>query len=133
MQAIKTFATLLILSLLFTSCEKNNLSPEAGELEGIWIEKGYEENISIFEKAKKIDENKYGFKISEGGIFLEHKNSGWCGTPPISYANYDGTWKYESDSILVIDVGYWGGTISYKLEIVELTTNTLKARYQYLD
>ena len=133
MQTIRTFALLIGIFLLFSSCEKNNLSPEAGELEGIWIEKGYEENISIFEKAKKIDENKYGFEISEGGIFLEHKNSGWCGTPPISYANYDGTWKYESDSILVIDVGYWGGTISYKLEIVELTTNTLKARYQYLD
>lgn len=133
MQTIKTFALFICISLLFSSCEKNNLSPEAGELEGIWIEKGYEENISIFEKAKKIDENKYGFKISEGGEFLEHKNSGWCGTPPISYASYDGTWKYESDSVLVIDVGYWGGNISYKLEIVELTSNTLKTRYHYLD
>ena len=133
MQTIKTFAILLDLPLIFASCEKNNLSPEAGELEGIWIEKGYEENITIFEKAKKIDENKYGFEISEGGKFLEHKNSGWCGTHPISYANYDGTWKYESDSVLVIDVGYWGGTITYNLEIVELTSNTLKTRYQYLD
>ncbi len=132
MKLLKLFVPIVLLMLL-SSCEKVSLAPEAGELEGIWVQSDYDEDLTIFTKKNKLDDDKYGFKISESGIFLEHKNSGWCGTPPISYADYEGTWKYESDSVLIVDVGYWGGTMTYKMQIVELTTNKLKTRYIYED
>lgn len=125
------FISISVISLLLISCEKESNIPEAGELEGIWVEERYEEDLMILGKSDKMDEDNYGFKISEDGKFLEHKNSGSCGTPPISYADFAGTWKYESDSVLVIDVAYWGGTMIYKMDIVELTGNTLKVRYHY--
>lgn len=132
MKLLKLFIPIVLLILLF-SCEKASLAPEPGELEGIWVQSDYDEDLTIFSKKNKLDDDKYGFKISDGGIFLEHKNSGWCGTPPISYADYEGTWKYESDSVLIVDVGYWGGTMTYKMQIVELTANKLKTRYIYED
>ena len=130
MQSYK-FIIILVVSLILISCEKESNTPEAGELEGVWVQERYEEDLLILGKADKIDEDNYGFEISEDGKFLEHKNSGWCATPPISYADFEGTWKYESDSVLVIDVGYWGGTMTYKMDIVELTAGTLKVRYHY--
>ena len=51
---------------------------------------------------------------------------GWCGTPPISYGNYDGTWKIEDDSKLTITYEYWGGTMEEEWAISNLSTDKMK-------
>ena len=126
-----TFILILVFSGLFFSCEKTKTSPEAGKLEGTWVEDHFDECILILNKSDEIQEDNYGFTIYEAGRFVEHKNSGSCGTPPISYANFEGSWEYENDSTLKIVVGYWGGTMTYELDIIELTEDNLMVRYNY--
>ena len=48
---------------------------------------------------------------------IERKNIGWCGTPPITYGNYDGNWQ-EQESILNINTSYWGGSASYQWGVI---------------
>jgi len=126
-----TFILIFVLSGLWFSCEKTKTSPDLGKLEGTWVEDHFEEDMMILNKSNEIQEDNYGFVIHDGGKFTEHKNSGSCGTPPISYSNFEGSWEYENDSTLKIVVGYWGGSMTYKLDIIELTEDNLKVRYHY--
>ncbi len=130
---MQKFTLILIFGLsgLLFSCEKTKTSPEAGKLEGTWVEDHFDEGVLILNKSDKTKEDSYGFVIHDGGKFTEHKNSGWCGTPPISYADFEGSWEYENDSTLKIVVGYWGGTMTYELDIIEITANNLRVRYHY--
>ncbi len=128
---------IFLMVLITIGCEKESVDLEAlGENEGIigtWIENGYEEDLTLLKHADILDPSKYGFTIADDGSFVERKNAGWCGTPPIAYENYDGSWVALSDSLIEITVAYWGGTMTYQMRIVSLNAGDLKIRYLYND
>ncbi|MCP5006239.1 MAG: hypothetical protein GY941_20210 [Planctomycetes bacterium] len=101
-------------------------------LYGTWISAGYEcplqntENIIVLRKSRELDDNQYGLIICRDGKLTERNNAGWCGTPPITYKNYEGEWKKLSNNLLKITVGYWGGTTSYQMEIVSLSDDEMR-------
>ena len=78
-----------------------------------------------------FDSDNAGIKFNSDKTFIERANSGWCGTPPISYTNYDGTWNAINENTFEINVAYWGGTTNYKIEIVELNDTELKIKRIY--
>lgn len=125
----------LLLAVLLISCEEDLLEADAlGENAGIvgtWIDEGYEDDLTLLVRGESLDHSKYGFIIREDGTFIERKNAGWCGTPPITYDNFEGTWEALSDSLLDITVAYWGGTMTYQMRIVSLDAEALKIRYLY--
>jgi len=119
------------------SCEKDH--PEAGILGenagvvGTWVEDEYNDELLWLKRSAELDPSRYGFTIRENGEFIERKNAGWCGTPPITYADFEGTWEAFSDSLLDITVGYWGGTMTYQIRIVSLDQEKLAVRYLYAE
>jgi len=124
---------IFVLVYLFLACEKEKIEPidMPAELYVVWLENGYDKDVSIFEKSSEFDENKYGFQLLSNGKFMERKNSGWCGTPPIAYENYEGKWSKVSDSLINVETTYWGGTMVFDMEIVSMKQNELKVRYHY--
>jgi hypothetical protein len=126
---------ILFLVLITVGCEKELMDTEAlGENAGIigtWIENGYEEDVNLLERGDQLDPSKYGFTVEENGSFIERKNAGWCGTSPITYENFEGSWVALSDSLIEITVAYWGGTMSYQMRIVSLDDEELGIRYLY--
>ena len=123
----------MILSFFIGSCNQltsinDNIS---FSLYGTWVRAESNENVTILNGSDELNEHEYGFIIYANGEFVERKNSGWCATPPISYANFNGKWKAISENLLEITVGYWGGTTSYLMEIVSLYNNQLKIIYHY--
>ena len=98
---------------------------------GTWIEEGYMGDTTLLKRAGELDEHKYGFTLKQDGTFIERKNSGWCGTPPIAYANYEGTFEVVSDSLLNITVAYWGGMMTYQIRVVSLDQEVLAIKYLY--
>ena len=123
----------LLFFSVITACEKENIEPieMPNGLYAIWVENGYDEEISIFKKSGEFDADKYGFQILDGGKFVERKNSGWCATPPIAYINYEGEWSKLTDSLINIESPYWGGIIIFQLEIISMNEKELKVRYNY--
>jgi hypothetical protein len=122
------YKMVLFLSILILiSCDKKDeLSFFDSEyLYGYWINPVINDSISIFEKSNSLKDNDYGFVFKSEHVFIERKNSGWCGTPPISYANFEGTWDL-TDSIIDITVGYWGGLADYQWKIISIDKNKLK-------
>ena len=125
----------LMVMVLLLSCEKEFLELDAlganAGIVGTWVEEGYRGDTTLLKRAGELDELKYGFTLNEDGTFIERKNSGWCGTPPIFYANYEGSWETVSDSLLNITVGYWGGMMTYQIRIVSMFGEDLAIKYLY--
>jgi hypothetical protein len=124
-----TTARLIFLLFVFSliACEENNENAAASNdgLIGNWVNPLYNDSIATFERSEELVDNEYGFSFKEEMTFIERKNAGSCGTPPISYSDFDGIWS-EKDSILEITVDYWGGTADYMWKILLLDEATLK-------
>jgi hypothetical protein len=120
---------ILISALVIIACEKNNEKPAINDdlLIGSWFNPQYNDSIVTYESSERLIDNEYSFSFNEDNSFIERKNAGWCGTPPITYADFDGTWT-RNDSILEISVGYWGGMADYRWKILSLDEVNLKTQ-----
>ena len=125
MKTHKLFYLLLAISFVqfaFTYEEK--------EIIGVWVYHEYTDENSVFVKEKKFDDNKPGIEFKSNGTLSKRQNIGWCGTPPVSYGNYDGTWKKTSDSTLTMRYKYWGGEAEQDLQIISCDTKRLVVKFQ---
>ncbi len=124
-----TPARLIILLFAFSimACEQNNENAAANDdfLIGSWYNPQYNDSIVTFERSGGLVDNEYSFSFNEDKTFIERKNAGWCGTPPISYADFDGIWS-KNDSTIEINVDYWGGTADYTWKLVSIDATNLK-------
>jgi hypothetical protein len=110
-------------------------SDESELLIGHWISPVYIDTLVQYTRAKALNENDYGISFNLGNKLVERQNAGWCGTPPISFANYNGTWSKTAD-IIDITVEFWGGKANHKWKVIAidsktLTIYTVKSEYIY--
>lgn len=123
---MKTITLALLLTLALISCQKLTDPVEIGnpELIGSWIDPQYTDTLVTYTRAGDLVENQYGITFMSGNKLVQRQNSGWCGTPPISTADYEGTWNWN-DSIVNISVGYWGGIADYTWKVIRLNDQKL--------
>ncbi|MFK7774627.1 MAG: hypothetical protein AB8F94_20980 [Saprospiraceae bacterium] len=98
------------------------------KLFGTWVYSNYDNKSIQFKKERSFDDKKPGIKFMKNGTLVKRQNSGWCGTPPISYKNFEGTWKTTSDSTLNIRYKYWGGTIEEDWLIIDLSNKVFTVK-----
>jgi hypothetical protein len=129
----KSLLFVLLLSPLLFSCQKDKFVVDPDNpLPGIWSQSDYVENVIVYTRQDEFTDNPC-YKFNADGTLLERKNAGFCGTPPITYSDYDGSWSMLNDTIIQITSAYWGGTMTYKLDIESVTDNTLKVVAIYED
>jgi len=123
---MKTLAISILFLVALVSCRKLEDPIGAGnpELISSWIDPQYSDTTITYTRAGNLIENQYGITFESDNKLIQRQNSGWCGTPPISTADYPGTWKMN-DSIVNFTVGYWGGTADFTWEIVNLNKQKL--------
>ena len=121
----------LAVGLTLLSCEKeNNTSgPLPGELPGCWINPQYNDSAVVYERAAEFNDGP-GIIFRDDNTLIERKNAGWCGTPPVTIADYDGSYSVN-DSVVSVTVGYWGGTTEYSLELVAVDADHLTVKWIY--
>jgi hypothetical protein len=116
----------LTIASLLPSCEKDNIEIDLGKLLlGVWINDGLSNDVTIYKRSDEFT-NKYCYLFKSDGTLTERQNSGWCGTPPISYADYEGTWEILNDTLISITVGSWSGDRSYRLDTESVDPEVLK-------
>ena len=100
---MKQFLTFILLSLVLVSCVKNELPPENSLLQGIWeydsqieIDSSY---ATIYRKVSSLSEN--AALIIEGDTVFKSWDSGFCGTPPLSFHLTEGRYHLVNDVINV--------------------------------
>jgi hypothetical protein len=115
---------LLLCSLLF-SCSKDEITVDPDNLLiGTWVYTGFHNNYNVYKRSLSF-EDKHCYQFNIDGTLQERNIAGWCGTPPVSYNNYDGTWNFLNDSIVKINVEYWGGTRDYRIGIYSVSRDSL--------
>jgi len=125
----KTILAIFSILSLIGACSKDDFKIDPDNLLiGVWNYSGFQDNTTMFSRNIEFIDN-HCYRFSSDGTLIERKNSGFCGTPPISYADYSGTWTILNDTLIQINVEYWGGTTSYKLDIEAIDSNSLKASY----
>ena len=95
------------------------------KLEGYWIYDSQIEVLQQYDKHKDFKRAKPGIAFLPEGKLLKRQNAGWCGTPPVSYKNFDGAWEWADDQVVNITYAFWGGTIKESWKIVELKDDKL--------
>ena len=137
MKATHYFFLLLFSIVLLTSCE-NDIDLKSDEAEliiGHWISPVYIDTLVQYTRAEGLNENDYGISFNPGNSLVERQNAGWCGTPPISFANYNGNWSKTGD-VIDITVDFWGGKANHKWKVIAndqktLTIYPVKSEYTY--
>ena len=123
-------AAVMIVLLVFCACEQDDdilHQEDYQELKGYWTNQQFSNSLVSYEKSDTLVANQYGFAFLPGGKFIERKNSGFCGTPPVIYADYEGSWSVK-DSTIDIRVGFWGGNVTYKWQVISIENDTLVIR-----
>jgi hypothetical protein len=119
---LKYLILLSSLALLSYSCKENSMNiNDDNLLLGSWIELNYEGERITFKRNNKLLDKSFGITFIQNGSFTE-KTSGFCGTPPLSFFNIEGTFALDNNLISISNEGY---TSSYIWTILALTENKL--------
>lgn len=92
---------------------------------GSWSQSEYEDTTLTLKRVNSLPDDDYGIAFLSDGELREWKNVGWCGTPPITYGEFEGTWEITGDSVVEIQTTYWGGEIILKWHILEINQKKL--------
>jgi hypothetical protein len=125
---------LLILTLFvagLTACQPFQIADpdNADPVIGVWVYDGWSQTdtASIYVLRNRLADNQYGYVFKPGGKMVQRVNSGWCGTPPITTADYSGTWQTQGNR-LVLRSENWSGPTTQTLTIVRRQGNQLLLR-----
>lgn len=123
---MKTICYLFIAGFFLSACEKQDTFVKE-ELIGVYINSEYSDSLITFNREDVLPENDYAIQFKTNGKLIERNNAGWCGTPPITYDNFEGSWKREKQ-VVDYTVEFWGGTRDIKWEIISLDDQILKVK-----
>jgi hypothetical protein len=129
MKRIYVIIVFLLLTCGFYSFVREN--EQKVRLIGVWVYSGSENGVVEYIKSDSFDRFKPGMEFKKNGVLIKRQNTGWCGTPPITYGDYGGMWKRTSDSTFKMRSEYWGGTTLENWRIVELNARVLKVKNLY--
>ncbi len=101
------------------------------ELLGTWIFEEYKDDITVLKKSNDFHSDKYGIQFNKNLSLVERRNASWCGTPPIAYDNFNGSWEMIDKNTVELNVDSWDGDMYITIEIVSLTDKKLEIRYIY--
>jgi hypothetical protein len=123
------FFFIVVFGLITCSKQQEDVNqPESAEkIIGNWILQDIHNDTFSYNKTNVQAQDRQGITFKNGGKLVETKNSGFCGTPPITYAQYDGEWILNQKD-LTIQSAFWGGKMMVKYEILELTKNKLSLK-----
>ncbi len=107
---MKTLTQLILLFAIlpiFLACSDDSNHVENDKIVGAWTNVQVTNTtnpIWTYTKTDKIPENTYGMTFYANNKFVERRIVGTCGTPPVVYGDYEGTWSIEKDTLLSISV-----------------------------
>ncbi len=121
---------LLVLTITFSACNQEDVIPidPNDMIIGSWIAPEYASNDSTYsisyKRASALQGNKPGISFLANAVYV-NRNSGWCGTPPLSYFDYQGTWSQNKSTISLSMEQYSPDQDKDRWNIVLLDDNNL--------
>ena len=129
---VKNLITILLIVTL-ASCSVNEEVPVDTNnlLIGNWMNPIYNlENKTVtYERVANLKDEEYGISYKEGNVYIE-RTSGWCGTPPLTFYNNEGTFTFENN-IIKIENNSYPGNLNWS--VVSLTEEKLVVTVELSD
>jgi len=126
---MKPLNYLIIILLFSVGCSKNDSDNPKENFEnlyiGTWVNLENHDSVYSMTRANEFKNDQDGFLFKSDGTFVQRANSGGCGTPPIAYVNYPGTWTAFPNDNLFIETEFWGGLTSFEIEIVSIDSKQI--------
>jgi len=122
-----------IITTVLLSCQKSDEIEIDSEnlLLGVWTNQVYNSNTNTttFERVEQLPNEKYGISFHENGTYI-NRSSGWCGTPPLTFFNIEGTFVLKKD-IIKVSIQDFSGDFQWK--IIELNESKLIVKRELTD
>lgn len=124
---IQNYIIILFL-VVFSSCEENEvptINPD-NLLIGVWSNGTYnpDDETTTYKRVTNLPEEKYAIVFHEDNTFTE-RTSGWCGTPPLTFFNVDGSFSLQNDIVSILVNSYPN---NYALRIIKVTETELTVK-----
>lgn len=116
----------ILLSSLFVAC---SWVVKGQDLSGSWVYKETRKGVSYYSKEARMEIHRSGFEFGQDGQITIRRNESSCGTPPIRYQNYRGTWRMNTDSVITTTYRFHSSNLendSWKLVFVSKDSLALK-------
>lgn len=97
----------LLFAITILSCENNEttiIDPD-NLLLGHWTAPIYNTETTTFRRSNSAPKESYGVTFNTNNEYVE-RTSGWCGTPPLTFFNVEGTFELENTLILISTNSY---------------------------
>ena len=107
--------------VVLCSCQKNDEIYTDNMLVGNWVNPVYDGEKTIYQRVNSLPTEDYGISFKENGNFIE-RSSGFCGTPPLIFSDYDGLWQLEDSRIKITAQSFLA---NYNWIVVSLTETEL--------
>ena len=121
--------------LCAVSCNSSKpTDPASPSLYGAWgaVNTDQETGIRTYERLTELAGRRSGYEFGLGGS-LVIRNSGWCGTPPLTFFNFEGSWQKEEDRVLTLTYHDLGVVQDFCLEVVALSARELRCRIERIE
>lgn len=113
---------IVILVMSLSSCESNKTNIDTDHLLlGNWIEPIYDGETTTFTRGSALPDKGYGISFKQNGDFTE-RSSGWCGTPPLVFSDYEGSYTFDQ-TLIKLDTYLY--TNNFQWRIIELSATKL--------
>ncbi|WP_405610135.1 hypothetical protein [Polaribacter sp. Asnod1-A03] len=121
---------LILFTTMFFSCEENQITIDKDNLLlGNWVKPVYNEEVTTFKRGESLPNEGYGISFNQQNIYTE-RTSGWCGTPPLSYFNTEGTFQLENE---IINISKQSFPTNFAWRIVSLTETELVLKKEFTE
>ena len=108
--------------VILASCQSNEtIIDKENLLIGSWVEPVYNNDTITFKRSNSLPKEAYGISFNSSGDFKE-RTSGFCGTPPLSFFNIEGSFQLENTLISISTQSY---PTNYAWRILSLTEQEL--------
>lgn len=122
--SLKKNLLLLLTVFIINSCQQNDeIEVNLNDLLiGNWVSGTYQNETLTFQRVNSLNDDAYGISFKSNGNFIE-RSSGWCGTPPLTFFDYQGSWQTENTLIKIVSSNSFNGGINWR--VVSLTETEL--------
>lgn len=118
-------AFILIIIATLCACENNEIViNENNLLLGSWVEPIYDGKTTTFKRSNSLTEDGYGITFKQDGTFIE-RSSGWCGTPPLIFSDYEGSFDLD-DTLIKIYTEFQLSSFQWRIISISETELTVK-------
>lgn len=112
----------LVVALCFSSCRSSDpAATQDPSISGAWGLQSVddESGTRVYTRLEALTGDRDGYCFGPAGLLLI-RDAGWCGTPPLSFSNHEGSWTRESEFVLVLSDQGWDAIRSCRLTILSL-------------